>query len=252
MYKYNIKNTECYNLTDLKLAISNSKQEWSGKTFLRPFVRKIKNIIKIINPYENLVSHIEVGSFFAENFLKIAHPYGITLSVDEIGSSCQIAQNSTLGTNGKFQSFDESTPGYKPRLGHLVKVNPGAIISGPVEIGHCVIVSAGSIVTKNIPSFKIVRGVNEIFDLQEHHYKTFLHILHQQLIIAKLPTLGVIWQNGLYTNSNELTEVNKLFKSKYPDIDETFIDFLRNKLSCRHTPNKNIKSESSINSTEDM
>jgi hypothetical protein len=116
-------------------------------------------------------------------------------------------------------------------LGHLIRVNSGSIISGPVKIGNCVIISAGAIVTKDIPSFSIVRGVNKIHDLQEHHFKTFFHILHQQLILKKLPVDGVVWREKRYYRSEMLTEVNIMFESKYPDIDEGFFRFLKDKLS---------------------
>ena len=220
-----------YDVIDLRNKVRESRQESLFKSLLLPLKRRLRAFWKSNDSFANITSCSELDSIFLERFLKIAHPYGITLSVDEIGSSCQIGQNSTIGASGKFQKFDEGSDGYKPRLGHLVKVNAGSIISGSVKIGNCVIISAGSIVTKDIPSFSIVRGVNEIYDLQDHHFKTFFHILYQQLIIEKLPIDGVLWKRGHYFRSNVFTEVNSLFKSKYPDIDREFVEFLKDKLS---------------------
>ena len=100
-----------------------------------------------------------------------------------------------------------------------------------MKIGNCVIISAGSIVTKDVPSFSIVKGVNEIQELSEHHFKTFLHILYQQLIIDNLPIEGAVWKNGPCFKSDAMTKVNSLFKSKYPDIDTNFVEFFKDQLS---------------------
>jgi serine acetyltransferase len=216
---------------DLRLMVKKTGAEPLVKTLLRPLVRKFKTIWKSNNPFANVIAYSEIDPLFIEYFLKISHPYGITLSVDEIGSSCQIAQNTTIGTNGKFQRFDEGTKGFKPRLGHLVKTNAGVVISGPIRIGNCVIISAGTIVTKDVPNFSIVKGVNEIQALSEHHFNTFLHILHQQLICRNLPVEGAVWKNGLCFKSDAITKVNSLFKSKYPDIGKGFIKILKDHLS---------------------
>ena len=216
---------------DIHHMVKSNRSEYPVKTFLRPLVRTIKTVWKSNNPFANVIAYSDIDPLFIEYFLKIGHPYGITLSVDEIGSSCQIAQNTTIGTNGKFQPFDESTSGTCPRLGHLVKTNPGAVISGPVKIGNCVIISAGSIVTKDVPSFSFVKGVNEIQELSEHHFKTFLHILHQQLICLNRPIEGAVWKNGPCFKSDAMTKVNSLFKSKYPDIDMNFVKLLKDQLS---------------------
>jgi len=225
-----------YNLTDLKNKVRESRQESSIASFFRPLKSKLRAILNPDNPFANRTSYSEIDPFFIEHFLLSPYPFGITLSVDEIGSTCQISQNATLGTNAKFQRFDASdkplqSVGYKPRLGHLVIVYPGSIVSGPIEIGNCVIISGGSIVTKDIPSFSIVRGVNEVHELQEHHFQLFLNQFHQHLIVKKMPIDGVLWKKGRYYKSEVFTEVNSLFKLKFPDIDGAFIKFLKEKLS---------------------
>jgi hypothetical protein len=89
-----------------KIDLQNKVIESSGQSIIKSLLlllkRKVYAIWKLSEPFSNINSYSEIDPFFIKNFLKISHPYGITLSVDEIGSSCQIAQNSTIGTNGKF------------------------------------------------------------------------------------------------------------------------------------------------------
>jgi maltose O-acetyltransferase len=49
--------------------------------------------------------------------------------------------------------------GYDIRIGNGCWVTSGAIISGGVTIGNNVIVSAGAVVTKDVPDYSIVGGV---------------------------------------------------------------------------------------------
>ena len=106
----------------------------------------------------------------------IPHPFGITLSVDEIGSCCAIYQNATVSTNGDF-SIGENTDGYKPRIGNCVSIYAGSVISGKINIGDFSIISSNSVVTKDVPPYSIVYGVNEVRELKSHHY----NLLEKQL-----------------------------------------------------------------------
>ena len=107
----------------------------------------------------------------------IGHPFGITLSVDKIGADCQISQNVTIGTNAKNLGIGEGTGGHKPKLGNLVRVFPGAVISGEITIGNRVIIAANAFIDKDIPDNSIVYGINRIFPLQLHHEKVLLNQL---------------------------------------------------------------------------
>ena len=80
------------------------------------------------------------------------------MSADEIGADCRIGQNVTIGTNGKGVAIADSVNNHKPRIGNVVSINAGAIISGRVHIGQCVIVGAGAFVDKDVPDYSVVYG----------------------------------------------------------------------------------------------
>lgn len=165
--------------------------------------------------FSDTISMSDLPLEFHQNFLAGSHPYGITLSVDQIGSECWIGQNSTFGANHKYRNFDEGSAGYKPRLGHFVTSYPGALVSGPVSIGHCTVLAANSVVTRDVPSFSLVSGVNEVRQLSPHHYKIFLSILRHQLIVGRRPTVGLVYSKGEYFQDHALTDLKKNFVELY-------------------------------------
>lgn len=176
---------------------------------------KMVLLTKYKNPFNNTFSYSEIDYLFIRTYLKIGHPYGITLSVDQIGCGCQISQNANIGTNIKFQAFDQGTAGFRPRLGFCVRVNPGALITGPVTIGSFSIISGNSVVTKDVPPLSIVYGINEIEPIKDHHFLTFLHILHQQHIVAGIGSTGILWRNGTIFFSDKYKAVENLFIKQY-------------------------------------
>ena len=83
-------------------------------------------------------AHIGCGLF-------INHFGGIHIGEVSIGENCNISHG---------VSFTDS-----PVLGDRVWVGPGAIISGPVKVGHDSVVAGNSLVTDDVPSFAVVMGV---------------------------------------------------------------------------------------------
>lgn len=120
----------------------------------------------------------EPPPFFLEHGVMIPHPFGVTLSVDQMGADCLIGQNVTIGTDAREMQVGENTDGHKPRLGHLVRIYANSVVSGRITIGDCVIVAAQSFVNRDVPSFSIVYGKNNIFPLQPAHYKLLRMTLH--------------------------------------------------------------------------
>lgn len=99
----------------------------------------------------------------------IPHAYGITLSVEELGADCRILQNSTMGTNARNMVAGEKTKD-KPRIGHLVSIGAGSVLSGPVRIGNNVIVAANAFVDKDVPDNSVVYGINQLKPLKDYHW----------------------------------------------------------------------------------
>ena len=80
----------------------------------------------------------------------------------KIGSYCQLTEDTHIYTHGgsivardKFPDFDVFG---KVELGNRVYVGAGAIIMPGVTIGDNVLIAAGSVVTKSIPSNVVVAG----------------------------------------------------------------------------------------------
>ena len=193
----------------------------------------LKYALRLI-AFSDTLSMSDLPIEFHQNFLCGSHPYGITLSVDEIGSDSLIGQNCTFGANYKFRKYNEGSAGYKPRLGHLVVSYPGSVVSGPVSIGHCTLIASNAMVTKDIPGFSIVTGVNEIRPLSDHHYKIFLSALHHQLIVCRRPAVGLVYSKGRYYEDVKFTSLKEQFLNNHREntFDQSdFIKVMRSQLS---------------------
>lgn len=86
--------------------------------------------------------------------MKFAHYSGIVVAGSaKIGENCTLHQNVSIG-NG----FSKTKSGH-PVIGNNVIVFPGAVIAGKVKVGNHVIVTANSVVTKDVPDNSIVGGI---------------------------------------------------------------------------------------------
>lgn len=64
-----------------------------------------------------------------------------------------------ISANHSLDKMDESEPGPPIRIGRRCWLGANAVILPGVELGDCVIVGAGAVVTKSFPSGSIVAGV---------------------------------------------------------------------------------------------
>lgn len=163
----------------------------------------------------NMTCTCEPPMFFLKWGCIIAHPFGITFSVDEIGADCSISQNATLGASGRDIPLGGPTTGHKPKIGNLVSVYPGAIVSGDVRIGDRVIISGNAIVTKDVPNDSIVYGVNLIYPLKQHHRNVLLdQLYHCKYINELIP--GLVYKNNkLFINTVWCEEREKVNFEKH-------------------------------------
>ncbi len=171
----------------------------------------------------NIACMLEPPLFFTRFGMMIPHPYGITLSIDEIGCDCSIGQNVTIGTNGRGMKLDDTTDGFKPRIGSIVRIYPGAIISGRIHIGDCSLVAAGAIVTKDVAKKSIVYGTNEVAPLNPEHFQLFEALLHHATIYDTVPGL-TYKENKLYIDDDYVLKRNEL--ARYIGKD-TFTDVVK-------------------------
>ncbi len=199
---------------------------------LNPFLRKMYFLVKRLQGSYSYEDQIKIACmceppmFFLNYGLMISHAYGITLSVDEIGCDVNIGQNVTLGTNGKYMELGEHTTNHKPHIGNLVRFYSHAIVSGEIKIGDCVLVAAGAMVTKDVPSKSIVYGKNEVKPLSKHHINYLRAVLyHCEREYVKVP--GLMYKNQkLFINDEYLKKREILLQNINSDDFEKNINDL--------------------------
>ena len=114
----------------------------------------------VINPpfYCDYGSHIHVGKNFFANYnctiIDVAKVF--------IGDNCQMAPNVAIYTAGHPVHPDTRNTAYEygkeVRIGDNVWIGGNTVICPGVTIGDCCVIGAGSVVTKDIPSWTIAAG----------------------------------------------------------------------------------------------
>lgn len=82
--------------------------------------------------------------------LFIEHGFSTIISCNKIGKNCWINQQVTIGYSDEVNC---------PTIGSNVHIKAGAKVIGGVNIGDDVVIGAGAVVVKDIPSHSIVAGV---------------------------------------------------------------------------------------------
>lgn len=104
------------------------------------------------NSWTTHIDHAEIhrNSKIGPGFL-IMHRHGLIVEA-VIGSNCVIHQNVTVGQH--IAGGDQSVP----RIGNNVWIGPGAIITGAITIGDGATISAGTVISKDVPPHSLVAG----------------------------------------------------------------------------------------------
>jgi serine O-acetyltransferase len=90
------------------------------------------------------------------------HARGCTIIASKICENVVILQNVTIGSNMKFNKIKNEWENVgNPIICKNVVIADGAKIFGPIIIGENTVVSAGAIITKDIPANSIAYGVNQ-------------------------------------------------------------------------------------------
>jgi len=91
------------------------------------------------------------------------HARGCTIIASKIYENVVILQNVTIGSNLKFNKSKKEWENVgNPIICKNVVIADGAKIFGPIIIGENTVVSAGAIITKDIPANSIAYGVNQV------------------------------------------------------------------------------------------
>lgn len=97
--------------------------------------------------------------------LYIAHAHGIHIGKTAIiGDNCKIYPNVLIvaAIKGDAKLRENGEKRWHAKIGNNCLLGAGSIICGRIEIGDDVLIAAGAIVTKDIPSHSIVMNTNEI------------------------------------------------------------------------------------------
>ena len=114
----------------------------------------------VINPpfYCDYGSHIHVGKNYFANYNCTI----IDVAKVIIGDNCQMAPNVAIYTAGHPVHPDTRNTAYEygkeVRIGDNVWIGGNTVICPGVTIGDCCVIGAGSVVTKDIPSWTIAAG----------------------------------------------------------------------------------------------
>lgn len=79
------------------------------------------------------------------------HPFATVINAKSIGKNFQFRNGLTIGNKGNDNT-------QLPTIGHDVTVGANVVIIGAITIGDYVVIGAGSVVVKDIPSHCIVAG----------------------------------------------------------------------------------------------
>ena len=170
-----------------------------GKKFFLAIL-KMKNLGKRYFGHFCFEDRIDTACYYVPPmvFLKwgclIAHPFGITLSADEIGADCQFTQNVTIGTNSRDITVCGGTWGYHPKIDNLVHFYPGAAISGNITIADNTIIAANAFVDRDVPANSVVDGVNKISPLKLHQINSLANRMRHVKNVYQLIT-GLVYKN---------------------------------------------------------
>lgn len=124
-------------------------------------VKILSAIIRVFIPIEKRAHYAGVNfgnnNLINDEFWDASEPYLIT-----IGSNCQITRGVKIYTHGGSAAVRRWLPDFdtfgKVKIGDFVYIGNDSKIMPGVTIGDNVLIAAGSIVTKSIPSNVVVAG----------------------------------------------------------------------------------------------
>ena len=162
----------------------------------------------VINPpfYCDYGSHIHVGKNFFANYNCTI----IDVAKVIIGDNCQMAPNVAIYTAGHPIYPDTRNTaweyGKEVRIGDNVWIGGNTVVCPGVTIGDCCVIGAGSVVTKDIPSWTIAVGnpclvLREIGEKDQKYYyrdrKIYPEDLKEEAALREDRQDSPEWQKGL-------------------------------------------------------
>lgn len=129
--------------------------QYAGRLRLRKPVRGLLATVahRIINRWITHVDHAEISprARIGAGIL-LMHRHGLIIGPVAIGKNSVIHQNVTIGQ--RVAGGDQGVP----HIGDNVWIGPGAIITGAIKVGDGATISAGTVLSKDVPPRCLVAG----------------------------------------------------------------------------------------------
>ncbi|NLM51749.1 MAG: serine O-acetyltransferase [Firmicutes bacterium] len=137
------------------LCYSGLHAVWLHRLAHALYKRGLVLLPRLISQFNRFLTGIEIHpSATIGDGLFIDHGMGVVIGeTTEIGDNVTIYQGVTLGGTGKDQGKRH------PTIGNNVVIGAGAKILGPIKVGDCAKIGAGSVVLKEVPPHTTVVGV---------------------------------------------------------------------------------------------
>lgn len=120
---------------------------WLHEHHLSPFAYCLRGIMRVL-----FACDIPYKASIGEGTLFPHHALGVVIHPDAaIGKECIVRQNVTIGGRNEIPIL--------PVIEDRVSIGCGAIILGPVRIGHDAQIGAGAVVVDDVPSGATAVGI---------------------------------------------------------------------------------------------
>jgi serine O-acetyltransferase len=109
---------------------------------------------RLWNRWVTHLHHCDISAYadIGPGFL-LMHRTGVIIGAARIGKNVVIHQNVTIGQ--RVSGGDRGLP----QIGDNVWIGPGAIIAGSIHVGDGATVSAGTVLSRDVPAHALVAGV---------------------------------------------------------------------------------------------
>lgn len=108
---------------------------------------------RLVNRWITHIDHAEISHHARIGAgLLLMHRHGVLIGPAIIGRNCVIHQNVTIGQ--RVAGGDQGVP----QIGDNVWIGPGAVITGAITVGDGATISAGTVLSKDVPAACLVAG----------------------------------------------------------------------------------------------
>lgn len=108
---------------------------------------------RLVNRWITHVDHAEISQHARIGAgMLLMHRHGVIIGPVAIGRNCVIHQNVTIGQ--RVAGGDQGVP----QIGDNVWIGPGATVTGAIKIGDGTTISAGTVLSKDVPPRSLVAG----------------------------------------------------------------------------------------------